>query len=192
MKKLFFVITLFCLLLNTFTVFAQSCDCETLQTQIDDLNKRLELLQSFTTKDIEPTDYHQQIYIDKDYRIRFFGDFSNITIKNVNYNTTSGGTIDHNSFQITFFFDNLSPFDTKFNEKIFIRAYQIEKRLQKDFKNTKDSKITPSYITEPITIAFLLDDEINDVTMEICEILQDNKLNHVATWVIPLSDAVRE
>lgn len=192
MKKYTLLFIVFTLLLSVRVGFSQTCDCETLQTQIDDLNNRFDLLQPSITKTIEPTDYHQYIDIDKDYRIKFVDDNSKISIMKVGLNTTTGETIEQSSFLITFFFNNISPFNTKFNEKVFIRAYQNEIRLLKDFKNTKDNKTIPSYLTESIAISFILVNEIDDVTLEICEILPNNQLNHVATWVIPLSDAIRE
>lgn len=186
MKKytlLFIVITQ---LLLVRTGFCQTCDCEALKTEIDNLkNQLLEYNQSSISISpiIEPTDYHEQIYIDKDYRL-YFSDF------------TEELTLSNNVLKIPVYFSNPLPFQTRFKDKVIVRAYQNDFRLQDYYLESKNTdRIIKGNSGQQVTLAYILINNSDDVTLEICEAVgigNVGHVNHVATWVIPLSDAVKQ
>lgn len=196
MKKytlLFIVITQ---LLLVRTGFCQTCDCEALENEINDLRDKIESIQTLhsTISSIQPTDYHEIVYFnDNDFYVNYREEITPVKISEVSYETTAGGTINFLSFQLTVLLRNFSPFQTKYEDILYIRGFQNGIRLNPDSLNQQNTyKNIQKNSSGIVTVAFLLDNEIDDVTLEICEILPNNQLNHVATWVIPLSDAIRE
>lgn len=186
MKKYTLLFVLFMLLISVRIGFCQTCDCEALQNEIDNLNKQLlEYKQSSIqiTPTIEPTDYHSIVLINKDYRFYF----SELTEKL---------TVAKNVLKIPVYFSNPLPFQTKFKEKVIVRAYQNEVRLQEYYLETKNiDKIIMGNSGQQVTLAYILTNNSDDVTLEICEAVGIGNVgyvNQVATWVIPLSDAIRE
>lgn len=199
MKKLFFFVTLFCLLLNAFAVFAQSCDCEALQAEIDKLREQLELFQANSyDSDDNTSDYLDVVYIDKDYEIRYIPATSFIKISNLryDYNAKTGKSswvpVDYSTIYINLLFRNNSPFETKISDKIFFRAYQNNNKLTTNPQFETTYKKVAKKGQDFFTIGFILNNDTDDIVLEVYELLSNNQLNHITTWIVPMSDAVRE
>ena len=196
MKKYTLLFIVFTLLLSVRAGFSQTCDCEALKNEINDLRDKIESIQTLhsTISSIQPTDYHEIVYFNNnDFYVNYREEITPVKISEVSYETTAGGTINFLSFQLTVLLRNFSPFQTKYEDILYIRGFQNSIRLNPDSLNQQNTyKIIQKNSSGIVTVAFLLDNEIDDIKLEICEILPNNQLNHVATWVIPLSDAIRE
>ena len=195
MKNYVLLMVLFVSLLNFVSAFSQTCDCEDLQAEIQELKNQISEYQTTT---IEPVDYLTTVYINKDYFIRFIPSASQISISHLMYqfNSEKGKAElvpSSNAFLfMDIYFKNMSPFDKKFSDVVFIRAYQDDNRLQVDNPRQTTYKSIAKNGQDFVTISFILDNDIDDVKLEKCEILPNEQLNHVTTWIIPLSDAVKE
>lgn len=197
MKKYTLLFIVFTLLLSVRAGFSQTCDCEALENEINDLKEQLGLLQS-TPQSLNKTNYFEKIYIGQDYYIQFIPSTSFIKISNtkLTFDSKNGKSTwipaDYSTIYMHLFFKNESPFETRIDEKVFFRAYQNNDKLSpNNQRQTLYKKITKNS-QDFFDIGFILNNEIDDLTLEIYELLPNNQLNHVATWVIPLSDAIRE
>lgn len=193
MKKILLFFVLMLAFFSSAVVHGQTCDCEELQAKIQELQNQIS-----QTPIIEPENYLTTVYINNDYFIRFIPSASKISISNLMYQFNSeNAKADWIPSPYTFLFmdiyiKNMSPFDIKFNDKVFIRAYQNENRLQVDNPRQTVYKTITKNGQDFVTISFILNNDTDDVTLEFCEILPNEMINHVATWIIPLADAVRE
>lgn len=124
MKKLIFFLVVIMLLASFLISYSQTCDCDRLQEQVDDLNSQMNILKGYgnhllTKEKIEEYDFYKV----GDY---YFRDVSiNIAEAKDNY----GRKFDELAFQLMF--RNSSETTVSFNESMGIRFFQQGIELEK-------------------------------------------------------------
>lgn len=199
MKKYTLLFVLFLRLLSVRIGFCQTCDCEALEKENNYLKEQLGLLQSTPqSSNVNTSNYFETIYVNQNYSIRYIPSTSSIKISQTkfDFDAASGKSAwipaDYSTIYMNLYFKNESPFETRIDEKVFFRAYQNNNRLSPNNQRQTTYKKIAKNSQDFFDIGFILNNEIDDVTLEIYELLPNNQLNQVATWVIPLSDAIRE
>lgn len=199
MKKYTLLMSVFILFISVSAIHAQTCDCVALQEEINDLKEQLGLLHSTPqSSNTNTSDYFQTIPIGQDYYIRYIPSASTIKISQtkLDFDVESGKSAwipaDYTTIYMNLYFKNDSPFETRIDEKVFFRAYQNNDRLSPNNQRQTLYKKIAKNSYDFFYIGFILNNETDDLTLEIYELTPNDQLNQVATWVIPLSDAVRE
>ena len=122
MKKLLLFI-LFIVFINISVVFAQTCDCEALQAQIDDLNNQINILKGYG-QPVAPEVYEQNNYFPVgDYMVKV----AQVSHLN-NIKDQHGKEIDELAVNLIFRNDSIETvnFDDTFILRIFQRGRELE------------------------------------------------------------------
>lgn len=119
MKKYTFLFVIFTLLLSVRIVFCQTCDCEALQNEINDLNNQINILKGYSPDKIseEELQNHGFCKISDDFFIRLY-----------NFNTTENQKDEfgrsYNSLSFYLLFRNNSKTTTNFSNSLDMRVFQ--------------------------------------------------------------------
>ena len=199
MKKLYLFVLLVLLFSNAIAV-AQTCDCEALQERIEKLESQFNTQNEVQTENqISPTKIGFAATIkqtDEKYtNYYFFPNFEKLQISKYYAIELEHFLILEDKDGIAYFelevdFDNQSPFATSFEKHIWIEAYQNKQYLRstKTINSFNNPTEVSSRDSSWYDIGFIPENATDDITLEIYEILSDEKLAHVATWIIPLSE----
>ena len=119
MKKYTFLFVIFTLLLSVRIVFCQTCDCEALQNEINDLNNQINILKGYSPDKIseEELQNHGFCKISDDFFIRLYN-------FNITENQKDEFGRSYNSLSFYLLFRNNSKTTTNFSNSLDMRVFQ--------------------------------------------------------------------